>query len=200
MLQQGAEVVSIDLSSAIDVVARKLRAVGGWCGAQGDITRLPLADGQFDVVYCEGVIQHTRDSAATVRELKRMLVPGGVVLATHYELPSRLRGKVKMRWTSLLRRRFEHMERYKLLFVTGALAALGSVPLLGRGVRLSGTAFYSELMPDFRTTWTNTFDFYGNHAFQRHITPAQFWKYFEDAGEFERLYEDGARVVARYTG
>ena len=197
MVAHRAEVVSADLSAAIDVVAQKLRLEPAWCGLQGDITRLPLAGGQFDVVYCEGVIQHTHDSAAAVRELTRMLVPGGVILATHYEFPTRLRGKVKMRWTSTLRRRLEHMDRYKLLLATGIMAALGEIPLIGRGVRLSGTAFYSDLMPDFRTTWTNTFDFYGNHSFQRHVTPKEFWRYFEDAGDFECLYQDGARVVAR---
>jgi len=76
LLDQGAQVVSVDLSAAIEVVANKLRLRSGWVGVQGDITALPFADNQFDVVYCEGVIQHTRDSALTVRELCRTLRGG----------------------------------------------------------------------------------------------------------------------------
>src|SRR5688572_15405050 len=47
LINHGAEVVSIDLSSAIDVVARKLRSSTSWVGIQGDLTRLPLAESQF---------------------------------------------------------------------------------------------------------------------------------------------------------
>src|SRR4051812_39001868 len=50
LLQQGAQVVSIDLSSAIDVVAHKLRLEPCWVGVQGDITALPFTENQFDMV------------------------------------------------------------------------------------------------------------------------------------------------------
>lgn len=198
MIERGAHVVSVDLSSAIDIVARKLRLEADWYGVQGDIASLPFEDGQFDVVYCEGVIQHTRDSAATVRELKRMLRPGALVLATHYEKPYRMRGRIKNMFRNALRKRLTHWDRYKLLLLTGNLAALASLPLLGRALRLSGAAMHYDLMPDFKTTWTNTYDFYGGHRFQRHVTSDEFWSYFERAGELQRVYNSGTRVVARY--
>ena len=88
------------------------------------------------------------------------------------------------------------MERYKLLLLTGNLAALSYIPLLGKLLRLS-TVFYSELMPDFKTTWTNTFDGYGNHSYQRVITPEEFWRYFELIGNIERLYQEETVIVAR---
>jgi hypothetical protein len=55
-------------------------------------------------------------------------------------------------------------------------------------------------MSDFKTTWTNTFDAYGNHAYQRHITPEEFWGYFESAGHMERVYQEHTLVVACKTG
>jgi ubiquinone/menaquinone biosynthesis C-methylase UbiE len=193
---QGAQVVSVDLSSAIDVAATKLRLRPGWVGVQGDITVLPFSDQQFDLVYCEGVIQHTQDSALTVRELCRVLKEGGMILATHYGKGKRWWGRIRIAWHFALRRRFSRMERYKLLLLTGNLAALSYIPLLGKLLRLT-TVSYSEIMPNFKTTWTNTFDGYGNHSYQRVITPEEFWRYFELAGHMERLYQEETVVVAR---
>lgn len=196
ILDQGAQVVSIDLSSAIEVAARKLRLRPGWVGVQGDITVLPFADQQFDLVYCEGVIQHTHDSALTVREFCRVLREGGIVLATHYGKAKRWLGRIRIAWNLGVRQWLSRIERYKLLLLTGNLAALSYIPLIGKLLRLT-TVSYSELMPDFKTTWTNTFDGYGNHSYQRVITPAEFWQYFESAGNMERLYQEETVVVAR---
>ncbi len=205
LLQQGALVVSVDLSSAIEVVARKLRMHPGWVGVQGDITALPFVENQFEVVYCEGVIQHTRDSALTVRELCRVLRSGGVILATHYSKSTRLLGRIKLAYVTSLRNRLSRWERYKLLLLTGNLAALSYVPSLRKLFRLSGMAIYYDRMPDFRTTWTNTFDNYGDHAYQRYITPEEFWGYFRQAGNLERVYlervySEGTLVAARKIG
>jgi SAM-dependent methyltransferase len=200
MIGQGACVLSLDLSSAIGVVASKLRQVPGWFGVQGDITALPLMDDQFDLVYCEGVIQHTRDSALAVRELCRSLRPGGRILATHYGKSERLLGRIKLGLVKAVRARLSRLDRYRLLLLTGNIAALSSVPLLGRLLRLSGIAVYYRVMPDFKTTWTNTFDNYGNHQFQRYIGSDEFWSYFSDAGGMERVFSEGTLVVARKTG
>ena len=195
-INQGAQVVSIDLSSAIEVVASKMRLFPNWVGVQGDITALPFADDEFEVVYCEGVIQHTHDSALTVRELCRTVRKEGRILATHYGVSKHLPGRIKLALINAVRNRLSRLDRYKLLWVTGNLAALAYVPLLGRLIRLSGLAAYYDLMSDFKTTWTNTFDAYGNHAYQRHITPEEFWRYFESAGHMERVYQEHTLVVA----
>lgn len=200
MNDHGAEVMSIDLSSAIEVIAAKLRMRPSWVGVQGDITMLPFGDGQFDVVYCEGVIQHTRDSVATVRELLRVTKPEGRILATHYTRAAattvmrRLKRKLTLGYYEMLRRRLSSMEQFKRLLVTGNLAALAYVPILGRLLRATGTALYYDLMPEFRTTWTNTYDYYGGHAYQRFITAEEFVDYFQRAGGVE-VERSGAGVV-----
>ena len=200
LLDRGARVVSIDLSSAIDVVAAKLRLSPNWVGVQGDITALPFADETLDVVYCEGVIQHTRDSALTVRELLRVLRRRGLILATHYFRPTRALSRAQLGLVTALRTRFSRLERFHLLFLTGVLAALAHVPVLGRLLSRSGVAIRYSLMPDFKTTWTNTFDCYGNHAFQRHVTSEEFWSYFASAGDVERVFSENTLVVARKRG
>ena len=203
LLRQEAKVVSVDLSSAIDVVAGKLRMEPNWVGVQGDIMRLPFAEDQFDVVYCEGVIQHTADSVKTVKELRRILKPGGHILAAHYiqQPVTTLLGKLKRKVTSgyynFLRSRLSRMERFKLLFVTGLIAALNYIPLLGYVLRKTGTVLYYALMPDFKTTWTNTYDYYGAHTYQRFISLEEFCGYFKDAGNIELVYAKAGNVLAR---
>jgi SAM-dependent methyltransferase len=198
--RHGASVVSIDLSSAIEVVAAKMRLHPEWVGIQGDITRPPFGAATFDVIYCEGVIQHTRDSIATVRELLRALRAGGTILATHYIAPMRFRGRLRKRYSDALRNRTSRMPRYPLLLLTGFLAAAAYVPGLRWLVRRSGTAQYSDVMPEFKTTWTNTYDWYGTHAFQRLIPTETFWRYFEDAAGVEVLFRAPGVIRVRKSG
>jgi 2-polyprenyl-3-methyl-5-hydroxy-6-metoxy-1,4-benzoquinol methylase len=197
MQRHGASVVSIDLSSAIGVVAAKMRLHSNWVGVQGDITRLPFGGETFDLIYCEGVIQHTRDSAGTVRELLRMLRAGGTILASHYAASPRLRGRLREAYTDVVRQRTSRMNRYRLLLFTGLMATAAYVPGLRWLVRHSGTAQHSDLMPDFKTTWTNTFDWYGTHSFQRVIPTETFQRYFEEAATIEMQHHAPGVIRAR---
>lgn len=43
----------------------------------GDISRLPFPDAHFDVVFCRSVLHHLEDHARTMREMLRVLKPGG---------------------------------------------------------------------------------------------------------------------------
>ena len=50
----------------------------------GPVERLPVDDASFDLVLCVQVLEHVDDPAAAVRELNRVVRPGGRVLAaTH---------------------------------------------------------------------------------------------------------------------
>jgi SAM-dependent methyltransferase len=48
----------------------------------GSIEALPVGDGSFDVVLCTQVLEHCDDPIAAVRELRRVVAPGGCVLAS----------------------------------------------------------------------------------------------------------------------
>ncbi|HVC88719.1 MAG TPA: class I SAM-dependent methyltransferase [Gaiellaceae bacterium] len=51
---------------------------------QGAIESLPVADASFDVVICTQVLEHCDDPAQAVRELHRVVRPGGrVLVSTH---------------------------------------------------------------------------------------------------------------------
>lgn len=195
LLRQGAAVISVDLSSAIEVVAAKLRMQSSWFGVQGDITMLPMEADQFDCVYCEGVIQHTRNSELAVRELSRIVRIGGAVLAAHYirleptSALGRLKRKLSQELYESMRSRMTRLDRFKRLYITGSLAALSYLPMLGVLVRKAGLALYYDLMPDFKTTWTNTYDYYGGHTYQRFLQPDEFIALFRALPDMTIEYE-----------
>ena len=47
---------------------------------RGDMTTLPFAGGRFDVVVCRSALHHMDDEVAVLREMARVLAPGGSVV------------------------------------------------------------------------------------------------------------------------
>ncbi len=55
---------------------------GNWIVSRADVTALPFSDGAFDVVLCSEVLEHVEDDRRAVRELVRVLKPGGDLVVT----------------------------------------------------------------------------------------------------------------------
>lgn len=51
---------------------------------QGDAHRLKYENGSFDGVVCQTVLTHVRDAETVIREIARVLNPGGVFFAAEY--------------------------------------------------------------------------------------------------------------------
>lgn len=87
----GIRLTGIDLSpSALAASRRKLRAAGGGADLQiMDATALGFPDASFDRVLCVHVLDFLETPGAAVREMVRVLKPGGWLVAT---FPSRLEG------------------------------------------------------------------------------------------------------------
>ena len=66
----------------------------------GSIDAIPVEDASFDVVLCLQVLEHVEDPAAAVRELRRIVKPGGrVLLSTHGVYPFHPNPDDFWRWT-----------------------------------------------------------------------------------------------------
>ena len=70
--------------------AEELRPVD----VQADITQLPFADEEFDVVLINHVLEHVPDDRQALREIYRVLRPGGRALMQH-PMPEGLTGTVE---------------------------------------------------------------------------------------------------------
>lgn len=80
----GFEVAGLDVCIEALKVAKKVHAglkrpsffIGG------ELNHIPLRDGSVDFLYGGGVIEHFKDTAGCVKELHRVLSPGGVSFNT----------------------------------------------------------------------------------------------------------------------
>lgn len=72
----GAEVIAVDLSSAVDAAADNLAGLPNVHVIQADVTQLPLRCEVVDFLYSIGVLQHAPDPLATTRALVQFLRPG----------------------------------------------------------------------------------------------------------------------------
>ena len=68
-------VTGLDLNDGMLAVARRLRPELEW--QQGDAAKLPFADGAFDVVASQMAFMFFPDRVAALREMWRVLAPGG---------------------------------------------------------------------------------------------------------------------------
>jgi len=83
-------VVALDANEPMLVVARAQPAPMGaqieW--RQGDATNLPFPDEQFERVLCQHGLQYVPDRAAALREMKRVLAPGGQLAVSTFSQSS----------------------------------------------------------------------------------------------------------------
>lgn len=85
----GCSVVGIDQSE--QMLARGEALTAGWPGIElmrGDAERLPFADGEFDGLTFTYLLRYVDDPAATMRELARVVRPGGRVAMLEFFVPS----------------------------------------------------------------------------------------------------------------
>jgi ubiquinone/menaquinone biosynthesis C-methylase UbiE len=75
-----AVLTAFDLSPAMLRRARKHLKSARVSLAVADLTRLPYADGWFDAIVCGWVLEHLPDPRSGLRELARVLRPGGKLL------------------------------------------------------------------------------------------------------------------------
>ena len=71
----GIELWGLDLRAAQLAQAQALHPVAMY--VQGDAKRMPFRDGTFDRVHASWVLEHIRQPERVLREVRRILAPGG---------------------------------------------------------------------------------------------------------------------------
>jgi SAM-dependent methyltransferase len=77
LAKEGLDVVAIDLSQRMVELAR----TRGVDARLGDVQDLPFGDGEFDAVIADWVLYHVPDLDLALREIVRVLEPGGHLVA-----------------------------------------------------------------------------------------------------------------------
>ncbi|OPY87932.1 MAG: Ubiquinone biosynthesis O-methyltransferase [Syntrophaceae bacterium PtaU1.Bin231] len=95
--EDGIDAVGVDLNSGdLEKTRFTLKLSEGprsgrWMIARSDVTGLPFRDEVFDLVICSEVLEHIRDNRTAVRELFRVLKPGGdLVVSVPRFFPERI--------------------------------------------------------------------------------------------------------------
>lgn len=192
LARAGAEVSAVDLSCAVQMAAR-LPELRKSRLARADIAHLPFPNSAFDIVYCEGVLQHTAAMEPVLAEFARVLATGGRLLATHYLKP---RGTLRtIRWTlnECVRAGAQRLPRDWLFLASGLTAAVALTPGVGWLLRKT-IAPSNPRMRTLKATWSTVYDSYGHHHFQRYLPHDQFVRAIGAAG-FDLLESPDDGVV-----
>lgn len=90
---QGCSVVGLDQSPEMLAVARRRVAAAGLSArielVEGHADELPFEDGAFDGLTFTYLLRYVDDPAATLRELARVVRPGGTIASLEFAVPKR---------------------------------------------------------------------------------------------------------------
>ena len=129
--QKGCSVVGVDQSAGMLAEARR-RSNGRIELVEASAERLPFSDGEFDALTFTYLLRYVDDPGATLRELARVVRPGGSIAGLEFGLPS---GAWRPLWE---------------LHVRVALPVAGAA--IGKGWREVG-AFLGPSIRDWHARW-----------------------------------------------
>ena len=126
--RHGARVVGVDLSAAVEKAAALCSDLPDVSILQADLTRLPLAEGTFDLAFSIGVLHHGPDPRGAFAEVARRVKPGGRLAVWLYR-----RNTPPQEWlNSALRAVTTRLPARVLETLCAGLGAFGSIPVLNK--------------------------------------------------------------------
>ena len=119
----GARLTGIDASEAMVAEAQRKHDVDArFTFKLGDASSLPLQDASFDVVFSTISFHHWGDQASGVREVARVLRPGGLFVLADISLPAPFRFRALFGWGD--RANFQRPQAIRQLFGQASLSIL----------------------------------------------------------------------------
>jgi ubiquinone/menaquinone biosynthesis C-methylase UbiE len=161
----GARATGIDLTPRHCELARQHLAVMGGAAevVNGDAERLPFDDATFDRVSSNGVLHHTPDMPAALREVLRVLKPGGEARIIVYNRSSLHYWVNQVLYQGIIRRGLLEEKSMAGVLSRGVeFSSIGARPLvrvyspreMRRIMEDAGFATFSSTVRHFRTTDT----------------------------------------------
>jgi len=182
----GAEMaVGVDLSAAVDAAAANLADRDNVVVVQGDIFRLPFAQGAFDAVYSIGVLHHTPDCELAFKSLVPLVRPGGEIAISLYASTVKPgpAWAINLERRRLLRKGSKHLPKRFMLWWS-----LRAVPVFVRLDRVPILRYLRYLFPvmvykKYPASWSvlDTFDAFATEYESRH-RPKEVFRWFRESG------------------
>jgi SAM-dependent methyltransferase len=171
---QGARVVGVDLSDAVEMAATACQGLDNVAIVQADLLDLPIAEAAFDLVFSIGVLHHGPDPRRAFRSIARRVRPGGQLAVWLYRrntLPQEL-------VNSSLRAATTRVPPRALETACAGLGLVGGIPVLNR--TLNKVVNFSN-HPDWTLRVCDNFDWYAPR-YQSHHTLAELREWFTAEG------------------
>jgi len=187
LLARGASVYSTDLSDAVAANRDNFPESDRHRIAQADVCSLPFAPGQFDIVLCLGVVQHTPSPDKTVASLWSQVACGGWLVIDHYAYNLSYFTKTAPAFRAVLKR----LDPERALRITDGLvrtllplhrAARHAYPLQALLSRLSPVQAYYHSLPELNDELQREWAMLDTHD-----TLTDWYKHFRTRGQVERL-------------
>lgn len=152
VLKNGARLVAVDFSRAVDVARSNCAAVGGErLFVQADLMNLPFRKETFDLAYSLGVLHHLPDPEGGFRKIVAVVKPGGRALTYLYHaLEGEPVKQAILRVVNLARRVTTKLPHNVLLPLTTALGYglfAGVVVPYRLMSRVPGVKSFAETLP-----------------------------------------------------
>ncbi len=187
-----AQIVGIDISSAIDAAKANLEGRENVHFVQASIYDLPFRDGTFDFAYCIGVIQHTPDPEQSIRSVAKTVRDNGKVAFTIYGREHWYTKLFSKYWLRPVTKRMKKETLLKVIqFVMPVVFPitniLFSIPVLGRffmfAIPVANYVHEKQLNRDQRYAWAvlDTFDML-SPQFDQPMTEAEAANAMTEAG------------------
>jgi SAM-dependent methyltransferase len=191
---KGAEVVGVDLTTAIDAAWDNIGRRPGVHLVQADIFAMPFREASFDLAYSVGVLHHTPDTRAAFERVARMVKPGGGLAVYLYA-----RNGLAQHFPDAIRKVTTRLPARLMLRISSVAVPLyyaHRVPGLGK---LLAVVLPISMHPDWRWRWLDTFDWYTPHYQWKLLYPEVF-QWFRDNGFGDiQIFEQPIRMRGHKT-